>query len=77
MSNQNRKSVVPMFPATAIETRPSRRRSITDTDPRMLFAMWEMEVGIDPDKSLSDVEDAIVIYDAFRPRVSRRLSKRS
>lgn len=44
----------------------------TDTDPHMLYAMWEMESGADPDESLEEVEGAVVAYDKFRPRVSRR-----
>lgn len=48
----------------------SRRREFKDTDPQMLFALWQMELGVDPDTSLSEVEDAEVVYDKFRPGLS-------
>ncbi len=47
-------------------------RQYEDTDPQMLFALWEMESGVDPDRSLDEIEGATVIYDKFRPGVSRR-----
>lgn len=50
----------------------ARRREFKDTDPQMLFALWQMELGVDPDKSLSEVEDAEVLYDKFRPGLSTR-----
>lgn len=43
----------------------------TDTDPQMLFVMWDMENGLDPEKSLEEIEDAVVVYDKFRPRLRR------
>lgn len=44
----------------------------TDTDPQMLYALWAMESGADPDQSLREIEGAVVAYDKFRPRISRR-----
>ncbi|MCC6546712.1 hypothetical protein IT570_06040 [Candidatus Sumerlaeota bacterium] len=44
----------------------------TDTDPQMLYALWAMESGADPDQSLREIEGAVVAYDKFRPRLSRR-----
>jgi hypothetical protein len=43
-----------------------------DTDPQMLFAIWDMENGVDPDISLERVQNAKVVYDKFRPRLARR-----
>jgi hypothetical protein len=43
-----------------------------DTDPQMLFAIWDMEKGIDPDLSLDQIEGSVVVYDKFAPRLSRR-----
>lgn len=47
-------------------------RQFRDTDPQMLFAMWNMELGIDPDRSLDEVEHAVVVYDKFRPGLRNR-----
>ena len=47
-------------------------REYRDTDPQMLYALWQMELGADPEKSLDEVRGAVVIYDKFAPRVSRR-----
>lgn len=48
------------------------RREYRDTDPQMLYALWQMEFGADPEKSLDEVQGAVVQYDKFAPRVSRR-----
>ncbi|MCC5877783.1 MAG: hypothetical protein JJU11_16305 [Candidatus Sumerlaeia bacterium] len=50
----------------------SRPRQFRDTDPQMLFAIWNMELGVDPDKSLNEVENATVAYDKFKPGISQR-----
>ena len=50
----------------------ARPRQFTDTDPQMLFALWNMELGVDPDRSLDEVQHAEVVYDKFRPSLSRR-----
>ncbi len=47
-------------------------RQYDDTDPQMLFALWDMESGMDPERSLDEIEGATVIYDKFRPGISRR-----
>lgn len=59
--------------ATNVNTLSSHRACFKDTDPEMLFALWEMEMGVDPDKSLETVEGATVVYDKFRARLSHRL----
>ncbi len=51
---------------------PLHQTEFKDTDPEMLFALWEMEQGVDPDQSLETVQNATVLYDKFRPRISRR-----
>ncbi|CAN5187083.1 hypothetical protein BH09SUM1_BH09SUM1_30530 [soil metagenome] len=43
-----------------------------DTDPQMTHAMYEMELGVDPDESLDRVAGAVVTYDKFRAGISRR-----
>lgn len=47
-------------------------RQFRDTDPQMLFAMWNMEMGVDPDRSLNEVEHAVVAYDKFRPGIRKQ-----
>jgi hypothetical protein len=50
----------------------AKPREFTDTDPQMLYAIWQMEFGMDPDRSLQEVEHAVVVYDKFAPRVANR-----
>jgi hypothetical protein len=49
----------------------ARPRQFSDTDPQMLFALWNMELGVDPDRSLDEVQNAVVVYDKFRPSLRR------
>lgn len=50
----------------------SRPRQFRDTDPQMLFALWNMEYGVDPDRSLDEVQNAEVVYDKFRPGLRKQ-----
>lgn len=52
--------------------RGASSRQYEDTDPHMLFALWDMEHGLDPERTLDEIEGAQVLYDKFRPTVSRR-----
>lgn len=72
MSRKNPKasSEIAATAGDATWMRPSIQ--FTDTDPQMLYALWAMESGADPDQSLREIEGAVVAYDKFRPRISRR-----
>ncbi len=58
----------------ALQTKPYNRNQVfSDTDPQMLFAIWQMEFGKDPEDTLDEIQDAEVIYDKFRPRLSSKI----
>ena len=65
------KNLSPVFPSLLSLHASSGQDHLTDTDPRMLFAQWEMESGADPEECLEETEGAVVVYDKFRPRIAK------
>ena len=59
-----------LFPIDRKLVRP-HGAEYTDTDPQMLFAMWDTQNDGDPDQALDALDGAEVVYDKFRPRLGR------
>ncbi len=72
MASRNSHRSHPLLTLDAAIAATARPRQFKDTDPQMLFAIWQMELGADPDRSLDEVQDAEVVYDKFRPRLAPR-----
>lgn len=71
-SRNNRKLPAALFGLAAKVDWEIRPVEFTDTDPQMLHALWALDSGIDPERSLDEVAGAVVVYDKFRPGVSGR-----
>jgi hypothetical protein len=58
-----------------IDRRQLAPRQYADTDPHMLFALWDS--ADNADARLDELEGAVVVYDKFRPRLSSRLFRKN
>lgn len=58
-----------------IDRRQLAPRQYADTDPQMLFALWDSDENTDA--RLDELEGSVVVYDKFRPRLSARLLKKN